>query len=162
MTASHSCCRFLSCTSMVQISHSTKSKNCSIRLSSGGCRGHLTAMASTETSVKGFATWCTIVLALWSWRDGHDQQQYSGKLWCLDNADLELKGSKCAKKSLSHTIPPASPTRSAGTRLHFRVVYAKCWPYHLTVPAEIKTCFSSLLLSDIGELVWIIAAVTCS
>ncbi len=27
------------------------------------------------------------------------QQQYSGRLWCLNNAQLVLRGPKCAKKS---------------------------------------------------------------
>lgn len=39
---------------------------------------------------------------LWSQRDGHGRQQCSGKLWCLRNSELGLRGTKWAKK-ISHT-----------------------------------------------------------
>ncbi len=42
MIASHSCCRFVVCTSMMWISRSTTSQRCSIGLRSGDCGGHLT------------------------------------------------------------------------------------------------------------------------
>ncbi len=49
----------------------------------------------------------------------------------------------------------------------FHVLYAKFWPYHLNVAAEIETHqtrkhFSNLLLSNFGESVWIVASVCCS
>lgn len=49
----------------------------------------------------------------------------------------------------------------------FYVVYTKSWPYHLNVVAENKTqntrrFFFSNLLSNLGELVWIVALVSCS
>ncbi len=45
MIASHSCCRFVGCTSMMWISRSTTSQRCSIGLRSGDCGGHLSARA---------------------------------------------------------------------------------------------------------------------
>ncbi len=45
MIASHSCCRFVGCTSMMWISRSTTSQRCSIGLRSGDCGGHLSAHA---------------------------------------------------------------------------------------------------------------------
>ncbi len=49
----------------------------------------------------------------------------------------------------------------------FHVLYAKFWPYHLNVAAEIETHqtrqrFSNLLLSNFGEPVRIVASVSCS
>ncbi len=41
MIASHSCCRFVGCRSMMWISRSTTSQRCSIGLRSGDCGGHL-------------------------------------------------------------------------------------------------------------------------
>uniref|UniRef100_A0A6Q2ZNW3 cyclin-dependent kinase n=1 Tax=Esox lucius TaxID=8010 RepID=A0A6Q2ZNW3_ESOLU len=35
----------------------------------------------------------------WSSRDGHGQKQCSGRLWHLNNAQLALRGLKCAKKT---------------------------------------------------------------
>ncbi len=48
----------------------------------------------------------------------------------------------------------------------FHVIYAKFWPYHLNVAAEIEThqtrqLFSNLLLSNSDEPVWIVASVSC-
>ncbi|MED6249540.1 hypothetical protein ATANTOWER_015817 [Ataeniobius toweri] len=44
MIASHRCCRFVGCTSMMQISRSTTSQMYSIGLSSGYCGGHLSTV----------------------------------------------------------------------------------------------------------------------
>jgi len=41
----------------------------------------------------------------------------------------------------------------------FHVVYAKFWPYHLTVARKIKTHQNR---QRFGELVWIVASVSCS
>ncbi len=50
MIASHSCCRFVGCTSMMWISRSTTSQRCSIRLRSGDCGGHLSKVNSLSCS----------------------------------------------------------------------------------------------------------------
>ncbi len=50
MIASHSCCRFVVCTSMMRISRSTTSQRCSIGLRSGDCGGHLSKVNSLSCS----------------------------------------------------------------------------------------------------------------
>ncbi len=50
MIASHSCCRFVGCTSMMRISRSTTSQRCSIGLRSGDCGGHLSKVNSLSCS----------------------------------------------------------------------------------------------------------------
>ncbi len=50
MIVSHSCCRFVDCTSMMQISRSTTSQRCSIGLRSGDCGGHLSKVNSMSCS----------------------------------------------------------------------------------------------------------------
>ncbi len=50
MIASHSCCRFLGCTSMMRISRSTTSQRCSIGLRSGDCEGNLSKVNSLSCS----------------------------------------------------------------------------------------------------------------
>jgi len=85
---------------------------------------------------------CQKMGTLWSQRDGHGQQQYSGRLWRLNDAQLVLRGPKCAKKILIQgRMDPCC-----------HVVDTKFWPYHPNVTAEIEThqtrqCFSNLLLS---------------
>ncbi len=44
------CCRFVGCSSMMRISHSTTSQRCSIRLLSGDCGGHLSKVNSLSCS----------------------------------------------------------------------------------------------------------------
>ncbi len=72
---------------------------------------------------------------------GHGQQQYSGRLWRLNNAQLVLRGPKCAKKisptPLHHHQQP-EPLRQGRMDLYFHVLYAKFWRYHLNVAAEIE------------------------
>ncbi len=50
MIASHSCCRFVVCTSMMWISRSTTSQRCSIGLRSGDCGGRLSKVNSLSCS----------------------------------------------------------------------------------------------------------------
>ncbi len=50
MIASHSCCRFVVCTSMMWISRSTTSQRYSIGLRSGDCGGHLSKVNSLSCS----------------------------------------------------------------------------------------------------------------
>ncbi len=79
-------------------------------------------------------------------------------------------GPKCAKKmspspSQHHQQP--EPLRQGRMDPCFHVLYAKFWPYHLNVAAEIKTHqtwqrFSNLLLSNFGDPVWIVAFISCS
>ncbi len=50
MIASHSCCRFVGCTSMMRISRSSTSQRCSIGLRSGDCGEHLSKVNSLSCS----------------------------------------------------------------------------------------------------------------
>lgn len=76
-----------------------------------------------------------MVVTRWSLRDGHGHQQYSGRLWSLNDAQLTQKGPK-------ETIPPYH--YSSGMN---------CW-YKSNV-------FSSVFLSSFGELMRIVASVSC-
>ncbi len=66
----------------------------------------------------------TLVIKGWTW-----QQQYSGRLWRLNNAQLVLRGPKCTKKS---TPPPAwtVETRQDGSMLSYYLCQI------LTLPSE--------------------------
>ncbi len=85
----------------------------------------------------------------------------NNRLWHLNNAQLVLRGPKCAKKisptPLHHQYQP-EPLRRGRMDPCFHVRYAKFWPYHLNVTAEIETHqtrqrFSNLLLS---RLWWVL------
>ncbi len=109
MIASHSCCRFVGCTSMMWISRSTTSQRCSIGLRSGDCGGHLSKVNSMSCSRnqsemiwalwhgalscwKYIRRWYTVVIKGWTW------SETILRLWHLNDAQLVLKGPKCAKK----------------------------------------------------------------
>ncbi len=168
--------------SMKWISRSTTSQRCSIGLRSGDCGGHL----SKVNSLSGSRNQSEMIWALWHgalscWKyirrcvhcsyKGMDMvHQYSGQLWCLNDAQLVLRGLKCAKKisptPLHHHHQP-EPLRQGRMDSCFHVLYAKFWPYHLNVAAEIKTHqirqrFYNLLLSSFGDPVWIVDSVSCS
>ncbi len=69
-------------------------------------------------------------------------------------------------KWLHHHHQP-EPLRQDRMDPCFQVLYAKFWPYHLNVAAEIETHqtrqrFYNLLLSSFGESVWIVVSVSCS
>ncbi len=111
-----------------------------------------------------FVTWCIILLevALRRWvHCSHKgmsigQQQYSGRLWSLNNAQLVLRGPKCVKKispTPLHLHHQPEPLRQGRMDPCFHVLYAKFWPCHLNVAAEIETHhrrqrFSNLVLSN--------------
>ncbi len=73
MIASHSCCRFVDCTSMMWISRSTTSQRCSIGLRSGDCGDHLSKVNSLSCSRNQsemiWALWRCIILLIkgWTW-----------------------------------------------------------------------------------------------
>lgn len=70
MTATIVSCQFVSCTSMIRLSCSTKPQRCSIRLKSGDSGGHLSNM---------FKKPIWVILALW----GDVFTQEMGTLWPL-------------------------------------------------------------------------------
>ncbi len=75
MIASHSCCRFVGCTSMMRISRSTTSQRCSIGLRSGDCGNHLSKVNSLSCSRNQSA----MIWALWHYPAGSSHQK-RGKL----------------------------------------------------------------------------------
>ena len=82
-----------------------------------------------------FLTWYTILLDVTiRWKihwDGHDQQQYSGKLLHLNNTQLVQRSLKCVKKNI---LLPLQYDHQHGLfiqirmDLGFSVVYVKFWP----------------------------------
>lgn len=79
-----------------------------------------------------------------SFVDGHARQQYSGRLWRLNRAQLVLRGPR-----FGICLDPC-----------FHVVYAEFWPDHPNVAAETRRVLSdqdtffpvqSFLLSNYGE-----------
>ncbi len=69
-------------------------------------------------------------------------------------------------KPLHHHHQP-EPLRQGRMDPCFHVLYAKFWPDHLNVAAEVETHqtrqrFSNLLLSNFGDPVWIVPSVSCS
>lgn len=75
---------------------------CSAGLRFGDCGGHIVTSLTSRTIVRWYEL-CDMlhylleVAIMWSWRDGHGQQQYSGRLQHLKEAQLVLRGPKCAK-----------------------------------------------------------------
>lgn len=71
MIMSHSCCRFVGCTSIMWISYFTKSQMCFIGLRTGDCGGHWSTVSSLSCwSEDG---WYTVVRKRWTQMDGHRQ-----------------------------------------------------------------------------------------
>ncbi len=130
-----------------------------IGLRSGDCGGHLSKVNSLSCS----RNQSEMISALWH-----------GVVYCWkkpseDGYTVVIKG-----WTWSATISPAplhhhhqpEPLRQGRMDPCFHVLYAKFWLYHLNA-AEIKTHqtrqhFFNLLLSNVGEPVWIVASVSCS
>ncbi len=183
MIASHQCCRFVGCTSMMWISRSTTSQRCSIGLRSGDCGGHLSKVNSMSWFTKpvwddfSFVTWCIILLEVFIRRRVHCS--HKGKDMVSNNTQvgwvvfkrcsISTKGPKVCQENIPHTITPhhqPEPLRQGRMDPCFHVLYTKFWLYHLNA-AEIKSQkirqrFSNLLLSNFGDFVWIVASVSCS
>ncbi len=118
-----------------------------------------------------FVTWCIILLevAIRRWvHCSHKGMDMVSNNTITNDAKLELRGPKCAKKispaPLHHHHQP-EPLRQGRMDPCFRVIYDKFWPYHLKVAAEIETLktrqrFSNLLLSNFGEPVRILASIS--
>ncbi len=94
----------------------------------------------------------TVVIKGWTC-----QQQYSGRLWHLNDAQLVLKDQKCAKKisptPLHHHQQP-EPLRQGRMDPCFHVLYTKYWPYIWMLQQKSRlVSFSNILLSNFGESV---------
>ncbi len=96
-----------------------------------------------------FVIWCIIQLevAIRRWvhcsHKGMDMVSNNTQVaWCLNDAQLVLRGPKCAKNIfptlLYHHHQP-EPWRQGMIDPCFHVLYAKFWPYYLNVTAEIET-----------------------
>lgn len=94
MITSRRCCRFVSCTSMMQTSCSTSSQR--FRLRSGDCRGHL---SSDLTAMFKKPVW--LVITGWS--------ATTFRLWCLNDAQLLQRDLKCAKKTSLRPLQTPPP-----------------------------------------------------
>ncbi len=75
--ASHSCSRFVGCTSMMRISRSTTSQRCSIGLRSGDCGGHLSKVNSFSCS----RNQSEMIYALWHYPAGSSYKKMGIKGW---------------------------------------------------------------------------------
>ncbi len=79
---------------------------------------------------------CTVVIKGWTW-----SATILSRLWRLNDAQLVLRGPKCANKisptPLRHHHQP-EPLRQDRMDPCFHVLYTKFWSYHLNA-AEIKT-----------------------
>ncbi len=171
-------CRFVSCTSMMWISCSTTSQRCSIGLRPGDCGGHLSKVNSLSCSRNQsemiWALWhgalsCwkqpsedgyTVVIKGWTW------SATNTRLWHIKDSQLVLRGPKCAKNISPRPLHPhhqPEPLRQGRMDPCFHVFYAKFWPQHLNVAAEIETQKSdqaTFLQSSIIQFWW--ACVNCS
>ncbi len=158
MIASHSCCRFVVCTSMMWISRSTTSQRCSIGLRSGDCGGHLSKVnslsCSRNQSEMSWALWhsalsCWKYIRRWEYC-GHKEIDVVSRntLWCLNDAQF-WRTQSVARKYL-YTITP-HPAWTVDTRQK-RSMLSK----HPNDAAESETHqsrqpFSNLLMSSFGE-----------
>ncbi len=156
---------------MMRISRSTTSQRYSIGLRSGDCGDYLSKVNSLSCSRNQsemiWALWRCIILlevAIRKWvhciQKGMDMVSNNTQVSCgVNNAQLVLRGPKCAKNiSLTPLHHHHQPELLRQGRMDpcFHVLYAKFWPYHLNVAAEIETHqtrqrFSNLLLSNFGE-----------
>ncbi len=136
-----------------------------IGLRSGDCGGHLSKVNSLFMFKKpvwddlSFVTWWiillevdyTVVIKGWTWSETILRYAVAFKRCSI--------GMKCAKKNsprpLHHHHQP-DPLRQGRIDPCFHVLYAKFWPYHLNVAAEIETHqtrqrFSNLLFFQFWE-----------
>ncbi len=104
------------------------------------------------------------------WHDNITQLQGRMDPCVFIRCSMDTKGLKVYQENIPHTLhhhQQPEPLRRYRMDPCFHVLYAKFWPYHLNVAAEIKTHqtrqrFSNLLLSNFGDPVWIVASVSCS
>ena len=126
-------------------------------------RGHLSPVVSLSCSQKQFEeiliflTWHSDLQEYVSRKDRHGQIQYSDWLWCLNEAQLVLRGLKCAEKmsvTPSHQQPwPLIPGRMDPC---FHGAEAKFGPSYSNVTAELETD----LTGNVFNFWW--ACVKCS
>ncbi|XP_073795600.1 mucolipin-3 isoform X6 [Danio rerio] len=135
LLASHSCCRFVGCTSMMPISRSTTSQSCSIGLSSGDCGGHLSTVNSSSCSRNQSEMTCCVILlevAIRRWRHcahkGMDMVSSNTQVGCGVDAQLVLMDpKKISPTPLHHHHQPEPLTQ--GRMIHaFMLLRPNCEP----------------------------------
>ncbi len=135
MIASHSCCRFVGCTSMMWISRSSTSQRCSIGLRSGDCGGHLSKVNSLSCSRNQsemiWALWHG-ALSCWKYIRRCVYCSHKGMDMVSNNTQVDwVLVLKWYQENIPHIItPPAAWT--VETRQDdpcFHVLYTKYWPY---------------------------------
>jgi len=148
MIASRNCCRFFGCTSMMQISCSTTFQRCCIGFRSGDCGGHWSTVNSMSCSRNQSEIISALDMACYPAESNHQKMStlwspkgWSGRLWHLNDARLVLRGPQCGKKISLTPLHHHQPETFIQGRMdpYLYVVYAKFWPYHLNVSAEIQT-----------------------
>jgi len=158
------------CTSRARISCSTTSQRCSIGLRCGDCGGHFSTVNSLSCSGNQFKM-ILLEVAIRGWvhggqkRDGHGQKQCSGRPWHLNNAQLALRGLKCAKKTSPHHYTTTTSLHSGNKAcwIHVLILFTPNSDSILNVSTEIEThqtkqhC-SSLQPSNFGELLQSVAS----
>ncbi len=130
MIASRSCCRLSAAHPLMRNLPSTTSQRCSIehwdRCDVEAIWVKWSPLSCSKNSQRWFEL-CDMVhypagsnhqkMVTLSHKGGHGQQQYSGRLWCLNDAQLVLRVPKCAKKYLPHPLlhpPPKTWTVRQG------------------------------------------------
>ncbi len=148
MISSHSCCRFVGCTSMMWISRSTTSQRCSIGLRSGDCGVKWTRCHVQETSLRWFDLCVMLhypagsIIRRWVHcsHKGMDMVSNNTQVGC--GVLTMLNWYKSCHENIPHTITPPPAPWTVETRQDdpcFHVLYAKFWSYRLNVAAEIET-----------------------
>ncbi len=150
MIASQSCCRFVSCTSMMQISSSTTSQKCSIGLRFGDCGDHLSKVNSfhvQEASLRWFEL-CDMVhypagSSIRQWvhcsHKGMDMVSNNTRVGCgVWQCSIGTKGPKMYQENIPHTITPPPPAWTVETRQDGSML---SWSLRqiLTLPSEYRS-----------------------
>ncbi len=81
--------------------------------------------------------------------------------WC----SIGTKGPKVCQENIPHIITPPPPAWTVETRQNgsmFQVLYAKFWPYHLNVAAEIDTHHTRQLFFQSSTVQFWWACANCS
>ncbi len=140
MIASHSCCRFVVCTSMMWISRSTTSQRCSIGLRSADCGGHLSKVNSLSCSRnqsemiwalwhgslscwKYIRRWYTVVIKGWTWSATILRSAVAFK-----RCSIGTQGPKVCQENIPHTLHhhhKPEPLRQGRMDPCFHDLYAK-------------------------------------
>ncbi len=100
-----------------------------------------------------FVTWCIILLEAsedgYTSHKGHGQQQYSGRLWRLNDAQLVLRGPKCAKKIYPTPLHHHHQPEPLNECFHVAFLFVKS---RLIRPGNVFSIFYCPILVSLCEL----------